>query len=105
MVFRSPWPDRGTYEPLTLLQLIERTVQRLPNKPALCAATGKSYTFAEYWAGVKGMARHLQDDGLKKGDVIGIYAPNSVEYAIALHGALMAGAIVTTLNPLYRERE
>ena len=105
MVFRSPWPDQGPYEPLTLLQLIERTVQRLPNKPALVAASGQSLSYGDYWAGVKGMARALQDDGIAKGDMVGIYAPNSVEYAIALHGAMMAGATVTTLNPLYRERE
>src|SRR3990172_6588604 len=43
--------------------------------------------------------------GIERGDMLGIYAPNSVEYAVALHGALMAGATVTTLNPLYRERE
>jgi acyl-CoA synthetase (AMP-forming)/AMP-acid ligase II len=34
-----------------------------------------------------------------------MYAPNSVEYAIVLHGAMLAGAIVTTLNPLYRSYE
>jgi acyl-CoA synthetase (AMP-forming)/AMP-acid ligase II len=51
------------------------------------------------------MARALQDAGIAKGDMVGIYAPNSAEYAVALHGALLAGATVTTLNPLYRERE
>ena len=51
------------------------------------------------------MARALQDEGVRKGDMVAIYAPNSCEYAVALHGALLAGATVTTLNPLYRERE
>jgi acyl-CoA synthetase (AMP-forming)/AMP-acid ligase II len=51
------------------------------------------------------MARALQDEGIAKGDMIAIYAPNSVEYGVVLHGAALAGAIVTTLNPLYRERE
>jgi acyl-CoA synthetase (AMP-forming)/AMP-acid ligase II len=105
MVFRSPWPDQGTYEPLTVLQLIERTVERLPDKPAIGNAGGQMLTYRQYWDGVRGMARALQDDGIGKGDMVGIYAPNCAEYGLALHGAMMAGATVTTLNPLYRERE
>jgi acyl-CoA synthetase (AMP-forming)/AMP-acid ligase II len=85
--------------------MIEATVRRLPDKAALIAADGTSYTFQQFWDGARGMARALQDDGIGKGDMVGIYAPNSAEYAVALHGALIAGATVTTLNPLYRERE
>jgi acyl-CoA synthetase (AMP-forming)/AMP-acid ligase II len=85
--------------------MIEATVKRVPDKPALITAEGASYTFSELWTAVRGMARALQDQGVAKGDMIGIYAPNSAEYAVALHGALLAGATVTTLNPLYRERE
>ena len=51
------------------------------------------------------MARSLQDDGIEPGDRVGIVAPNSPEWVVAFHGALMAGATVTTLNPLYKERE
>jgi acyl-CoA synthetase (AMP-forming)/AMP-acid ligase II len=85
--------------------MIEATVRRLPDKAALVTAEGTSYTFSELWTAVRGMARALQDEGIVKGDMVGIYAPNSAEYAVALHGALLAGATVTTLNPLYRERE
>lgn len=105
MVFKSPWPSLEPYVPMSVPQLIEATVRRLPDKPALMTAEGHCYTFAEFWTAVRGMARALQQQGVRKGDVIGIYAPNSVEYAVALHGSLLAGAMVTTLNPLYRERE
>jgi len=105
MVFTSPWPSLEPYAPLTVPQIIEATVRRLPDKPALMTPDGHAYTFGEFWAAARGMARALQDLGVAKGDSVGIYAPNSCEYAVALHGALMAGAIVTTLNPLYRERE
>jgi len=105
MVFRSPWPNQAPYEPLTVPQLIERTVNRLPDKVALRSAGGEAWTYREYWNAVRGMARALQNDGIAKGDMVGIYAPNSAEYGVALHGAMLAGATVTTLNPLYRERE
>ncbi len=105
MVFKSPWHSLAPYAPMSVPELIEATVRRLPDKPALMTPEGVSYTFAEFWAAVRGMAKGLQDLGLRKGESVGIYAPNSIEYAVALHGAIMAGAIVTTLNPLYRERE
>ncbi len=105
MIFDSPWPSLEPYTPVSLPQMIEQTVRRLPDKTCLMTAEGKTYTYAEFWKAVNGMARALQDDGLRKGDMIGIYAPNSVEYAVALHGAILAGATVTTLNPLYRARE
>lgn len=105
MVFSSPWKSLEPYEPISVPQMIEATARRLPDKPALIAAEGAQYTFGQLWTAVRGMARALQDDGVRKGDMVAIYAPNSCEYAVALHGALLAGATVTTLNPLYRERE
>jgi acyl-CoA synthetase (AMP-forming)/AMP-acid ligase II len=105
VIFESPRPSLEPYTPLTVPQIIEATVERLPDKPALISADGATYSYAEFWAAARGMARALQDRGIEKGNTVAIFAPNSVEYAVALQGALIAGAIVTTLNPLYRERE
>src|SRR5436309_995032 len=105
MVFKSPWPSLEPYALQTVPQLIEATVRRLPDKPSLMTAEGVSYSFGDFWAAANGVARALQDYGIAKGDMVALYAPNSVEYAVVLHGALIAGATVTTLNPLYRERE
>jgi acyl-CoA synthetase (AMP-forming)/AMP-acid ligase II len=105
MPFESPWPSQAPYETLSVPQLIERTVQRLPDKSALINAGGAAYTFRQFWDAVRSTARALQDDGLQKGDTLAIFAPNSAEYAVVFHAALLAGATVTTLNPLYRERE
>jgi acyl-CoA synthetase (AMP-forming)/AMP-acid ligase II len=85
--------------------MIGASARRLGDKPAFIGADGASHSFAQFWSDVRGMARTLQDFGVAKGDFVGLYAPNSVEYAVVLHGALLAGATVTTLNPLYRERE
>ena len=105
MVFKSPWPSLEPYTPMSVPQMMEATVRRLPDKVALMTADGPTYTYRRWWDAVNGMARALQGEGVRKGDMIAIYAPNSCEYAVALHGALLAGATVTTLNPLYRERE
>ena len=39
--------------------------------------------------------------GLKKGDVILIFSPNSIDYMLVVFGAQLAGAIVSTANPSY----
>ncbi len=105
MVYTSPWPSQAPYAPTSLPAYLEAVVARHPERVAFMSPDGKTWTFGDYWKAAKGMARALQDKGIKKGDFVGIYAPNSVEYGVALHGAIIAGATVTTLNPLYRERE
>jgi acyl-CoA synthetase (AMP-forming)/AMP-acid ligase II len=105
MAYESPFPSQAPYAPVGVPEMVEASVRKHPDKPALVTHDGKSYTFAEFWSAARGMARALQDDGIEKGDMVAIFAPNSAEYAVALHGALIAGATVTTLNPLYRERE
>jgi acyl-CoA synthetase (AMP-forming)/AMP-acid ligase II len=42
---------------------------------------------------------------LHKGDVFAMYCPNLPEYAVAVHGVVMLGGVVTTANPLYTANE
>ena len=97
---QAPYPRRP------LPALLEATAQRLPDKPALVGIDGAVYTYARLWAACRRLAHFLQRcAGVRPGDTVAIMAPNCPEYAIAVYGALLAGAKVTGLNPLYRERE
>jgi long-chain acyl-CoA synthetase len=69
------------------------------------ASCGLRLTYAEYAELVETAARGLISAGLKPGEVIAIFLPNSWEFCIAYHAATLAGAIPTLLNPTYRERE
>lgn len=42
---------------------------------------------------------------LKKGDALAIQIPNTLQYPIAVIGALKAGLVVVNINPLYTSRE
>ncbi len=54
----------------------------------------------------KAFAAYLQQDlGLVKGDKFAIMIPNTLQYPIALFGALLAGLTVVNVNPLYTCRE
>jgi len=102
----SPWPSQAPYPSHHFSQLFEQAAARWPDKPALIGIDEKPYSFAMLWEAARKTARFLQDEAnVEKGDTVAIFAPNCPEYAVILHGALLAGAKVTTLNPLYRERE
>jgi acyl-CoA synthetase (AMP-forming)/AMP-acid ligase II len=62
-------------------------------------------TYAAYGAMVERAARGLVAAGIRPGDRIGIFLPNCWEFGVAFHAAMLAGAIPTTLNPTYQQRE
>jgi acyl-CoA synthetase (AMP-forming)/AMP-acid ligase II len=69
------------------------------------ASCGRRMTYAEYGETVEALARGLVAAGVKAGEVVAIFLPNSWEFCVAYHAATLAGAIPTLLNPTYRERE
>ncbi len=62
-------------------------------------------TYAAYGALVERAARGLVAAGIRPGEMIAIYLPNCWEFGVAYHAATLAGAVPTTMNPTYRERE
>ncbi len=94
-----PIPEVPVYK------LIEETTKRLPDKVCMINFDGKSYTFSQLNAAITRFAKALKSLGIEKGDVVAIDMPNSPEYVIAFHGILKSGATITTLNPLYKEKE
>jgi long-chain acyl-CoA synthetase len=67
---------------------------------------GAQITYAELAQQATDFAAYLQQDlGLEKGDRFAIMVPNTLQYPIALFGALLAGLTVVNVNPLYTARE
>jgi acyl-CoA synthetase (AMP-forming)/AMP-acid ligase II len=105
MIFRSPYPDIDLPNtPITPLVL--RHADRLAGKPALIdALTGRQVTYGELRDAINRAAAGLSSHGVRQGDVVAIYAPNSIEYVIAFHAIATLGATVSTVNPLYLTEE
>ena len=100
MIFRSPY---GTVDipdvPLHEVVLGEATARG--DAPALIdGLTGRTITYAQLAEMVRRLAGAFAGIGLRKGDVLGIFSPNNVLYPVVFHGALAAGATVTTVNSL-----
>ena len=67
--------------------------------------SGRGITYGDLAHEVRGLAAGLASRGVGKGDVVAIYMPNLPEYALVFHGVCSAGAVNTTVNPLYTEGE
>ena len=105
MTVHSPWFSLEPYPHISLTDLMERSAHRFQEKPAFIAADGPEYTFGHVWEASRRLGRFLQDNGLQKGDRVAILSANAPEYFVAFYGTLFAGGVVTTLSPLYTERE
>jgi acyl-CoA synthetase (AMP-forming)/AMP-acid ligase II len=106
MIQTSPRMSLEPYPVQPVTDDLVATAQRRPDDVALVdGLTGQTYTFLRVLEAARGLAKALQDDGVEPGNRVGIVAPNSCEWVIAFMGTLFAGGTVTTLNPLYTERE
>ncbi len=112
----DPTPDPalshtvGSREPALLEQTIgdnlDATVARVPDRDALVdRAAGIRMTYAELGAEVDRLARGLVAAGIEKGDRVGIWAPNRIEWVLTQYATAKVGAILVTINPAYRSHE
>ncbi len=102
--YHHPTPWDTQFEPLTLPEMLERTVRRDPAAPFL-HFLGRTFSYGEIFAEAQRFAAGLIASGIKKGDRVGLFLPNVPIYASAYYGAMMAGAIVVNFSPLYSVEE
>ncbi len=105
MVFASPLPPVTPPE-TTITDFVLAAVAQHPDKPALIdGPSGRVLTFADLDRAIRSLAGGLVQRGLVPGQVVALMAPNCPEFAVALHGVVFAGGVVTTINPTYTSHE
>nr|AMW91733.1 CoA ligase-like protein 7 [Scutellaria baicalensis] len=91
---------------LSLVSFLFRNVSSFADNRALVDAhTGETLTFAQFKSTVSKVAHGLLQLGIKKNDVVLIFAPNSIEFPISFFGVIATGAVATTVNPMYTVSE
>jgi len=90
----AEYPDRAAV-------IFGAVAHKLPGQPLLDAAL----SYRALREAVNRFASALAQMGVKKGDRVAIYLPNSPQFAIAYYGALKAGAVIAPVNPIYTPRE
>jgi fatty-acyl-CoA synthase len=90
----------------TIGENLRRTAERFPDREAL-AVPYQRYraTYRELWEQTGLVAQALIARGVKKGDRVGIWSPNRVEWVLTQYATARAGAILVNVNPAYRTHE
>lgn len=85
---------------------LRRTAARVGDHEAL-VVPHQAYraTYRELVEQCEVVARGLMSRGVKKGDRVGIWAPNRYEWVIVQYATAAMGAILVNINPAYRTSE
>jgi len=99
----------STSEPLiaeTIPALFKKTVARFGHRDgAIFVEHGKRYSYAELDREVDRLAAGFHRLGLRKGDRVGIWAPNRPEWLLTQFATARLGLIMVNINPAYRLTE
>ncbi len=88
----------------TLGEDLRAAAIRDPDRVALVTPE-RSLTYAEFNRLVDGLASRLRELGVGRGDRVAIVLPNGAAAAIAIYGALRAGAAFSPLNPTIKHEK
>ncbi|XP_072228917.1 medium-chain acyl-CoA ligase ACSF2, mitochondrial [Leuresthes tenuis] len=92
--------------PYTVGEMLQRTVERWPDREAIAFLEGGvRKTFAQFQQDVDQAAAGLLALGLKKGDRLGIWGPNTYEWILFQFATAKAGIIMVSVNPAYQLQE
>ncbi|HEY5978023.1 MAG TPA: AMP-binding protein [Microlunatus sp.] len=86
---------------------LDRTLDRVgrDHEALVECASGRRFTYGELVAEVDACALGLDGLGVRKGDRVGIWAPNCAEWVLVQYATAKLGAILVNINPAYRHHE
>ena len=85
----------------TLIDLIEAAARDFGDRPAMTLRAGlrdQVWSYAQLWRATNTVAARLAEQGVKQGDRVLLYAPNSPQFVAALLGVMLRGAIPVPLD-------
>lgn len=88
----------------TLGQILQENAASYPSHNAL-SFYGIKMSYQQLYSATLTFTSALQQNQIQKGDRVAIMLPNCPQYVVSYYGSLIAGAIVTQVNPMSVERE
>jgi len=105
VIFASPYPDVDIPD-LSVPEYVLAGGADRPHSPALInGLDGETITHGELSVYVDRFAAALHARGLRKGDVVAVFSPNTIWYPVVFHGIAQAGCIMSPINALYQPDE
>lgn len=101
ILLHHEWNRTGrTVAPSTIQAAFEQAVDAHPQQAALTGA-GRTLSYAELDRAASAVAARLRQEGVGRGDIVGLSLDRSLELVIGLLGILKAGAAYLPLDPDY----
>jgi long-chain acyl-CoA synthetase len=97
-------PRTIDYPQVPLFHLLEESARKYPDSPCTIFK-GEVITYRQMDELTNRLAAGLADLGVKKGDRVGIFMPNTPQFVQAYFAVLKAGGVVVATNPLYKQNE
>ncbi|MCW2743025.1 MAG: hypothetical protein JWR45_3447 [Blastococcus sp.] len=105
MALTSPYPDVEIPN-LSVPEFVLAAGRERPDAPALIdGLKGDVITHGQLAAYVDRVAANLHARGLRKGDVVAVFCPNTPWYPVVFHGIAAAGCVMSPINSLYTPHE
>ncbi|KAG5383772.1 hypothetical protein IGI04_035242 [Brassica rapa subsp. trilocularis] len=90
----------------SLVSFLFANTSSCPSKPALVDSdTGDSLSFSQLKSAVSRLAHGFLRLGIRKNDVVMIFAPNSHQFPLCFLAVTAIGGVFTTVNPSYTVNE
>lgn len=102
--YDSGVPYTITYPSQPLFRFLDTAARRYPRNRAL-VFYDHALSYRDLNRTVDRFANALLGLGIRKGDRVALLLPNSPQMVIAYYGALKAGAVAVSLNPLFNAEE
>ncbi len=97
-------PKTISYPVVPLQDILKKMAELHPKRPAIIYS-GAVISYEELEEMSDRFGSVLVSMGIRKGDRVALFLPNIPQFVIALFGVLKTGAVVTSISPLYKERE
>jgi len=97
-------PNSIDYPAVALFHFLEENAKTYPQAPCTIFK-GAKISYEEMNDITDRLAAGLADLGVKKGDRVGIFIPNTPQFVMAYYAVLKLGAIIVATNPMYTSRE
>lgn len=97
-------PQHIDYPQEPLFYFLEEAARKYPERPCTIFK-GAVISYREMNALTDQIAGALAAMGVKKGDRVGVFMPNTPQFVMAYYGILKAGGVVVATNPLYTPAE
>lgn len=103
--FYDPYvPHDPRIPPRSLPEVFRDTAVHRPDWPATIFHDRET-RYGDLWHQIRSFAAGLRGLGIQKGERVAIELPNLPQFVVAYYGALLAGAIVVPVNPMYTQHE